>query len=387
MKRNLHYLDYNSTTPLAPEVLEAMAPYWCDRFYNASSAAGDIFGIQAIIESAKESVSALVGGTPKEVFFTSGATESNNWALRGTVSRRVMISGKCKLAISTVEHPSVLETAKTLARADPRVEVTLIPVNSEGIVTVKMLEDLLCADTDLVSIMHANNETGTVQPIGKLSSVIKDRAPHCIIHTDATQSVGKIPIDFSDEFALVDLLSLSAHKINGPKGVGALIIRQGIHIDALITGGGQQGEMRSGTVNTPLIVGLGAACDRLVRLNIKEAGKSLGRAKERLEEGLLNLFPGSYVVSEDTRRLPNTTLLILPDIEGEMAIHSLLEQGIVASTGSACSSGADKPSHVLLAMGQPYGLARNALRLSFGLEDNLDVNELLPKIEKALKCC
>jgi cysteine desulfurase len=259
--------------------------------------------------------------------------------------------------------------------ADPRIRVDLIPVNSTGEINLEALEGMLGENADLVTVMLANNESGVIQPIQQVAELVKTLSPDCIVHTDATQAVGKIPVDLRGELQHVDLLSLSAHKFHGPKGVGALFIRTGISLEPWIHGGNQQAGMRAGTENPALAAGIAKAAET-AGLKLRNM-KTVEMLRDKLESTLSKQFPEIRVIGSGAKRLPNTSLLLFPNIEGEMLVHNLLEHQIACSTGSACSNGTDQPSHVVTAMGVAHSSARNVLRISLSNETTRDEVETL----------
>jgi cysteine desulfurase len=361
------YLDNNATTRPDPTVVEAMLPYWSELYLNPSSVAGEMLGSAKPIHAAKHSLAELIHADPNEIFLTSGATESNNWVIQSLASRRIQEKGSFRILTSAIEHPSILETIEALQSAESRISHDLIPVHPTGQINLEVLGGMLNEDTDLVSIMLANNESGVIQPIQKAASLIKSVHPACIVHTDATQAVGKILVDLSDELQHVDMLSLSAHKFHGPKGIGALFRRSGVALDPFILGGNQQFGMRAGTENPALAAGLAKAADLAAkRLPNQE---SVARIRDAIEAALPN---GMRVIAGQSERLPNTSLLLSEKIEGEMLVHCLYCHGVIASTGAACSTGADSPSHVALAMGIDFSQARRVIRLSLGLFNSED---------------
>lgn len=369
------YLDNNATTRPDTAMVEAMLPYWTELYLNPSSVAGDLLGVAKPIHAAKEALAQLIQAEPNEITLTSGATESNNWVIQSLAKRQIHQKGSFRVIASAIEHPSVLETIEALRLADPRIRYDLIPVNSTGVINLEALEGMLDEDVDLVSIMLANNESGVIQPIQQAAQIVKILSPECIVHTDATQAVGKIPVDLRGELQHVDLLSLSAHKFHGPKGVGALFIRNGISLDPWFHGGNQQAGMRAGTENPALAAGIAKAAET--------AGLMLGNMKtvkvlrDKLEAFLSEKFSEIRVLGSESTRLPNTSLLLFPNCEGEMLVHNLFEHGIACSTGSACSNGTDQPSHVVTAMGVAHSSARNVLRISLSNETTLDELETL----------
>jgi len=351
------YLDYNATTPVAPEVLAAMLPYFCVEYGNASSI--HTFGQRArgAVEEARESVAALLGALPAEIMFSSGGTESNNHAIFGVVGAA---SGSSKHVItSAVEHSAVLDPCRALEKQG--VAVTFLPVDGEGLVNPEDVRRAIRPETVLITIMLANNELGTIEPIEEIGKIAAEA--HVTLHTDAIQAAGKIPIDVAN--LGVHLLSISAHKLYGPKGVGALYVRKGIHLEPLLYGGHSERDRRPGTEDVTSIAGLGKAAD-LALTHMKAEGGRIAALRDRLENGLLERIPHARVNGSRAQRVPNTTNLTLPFIEGEAMVIALDLRGLSCSTGAACSSGAVEPSHVLLAIGLAPEDARASLRLSLG---------------------
>ena len=378
------YCDYNATSPVTPEVAEAVARATRDVFGNASSV--HHFGQQAksALDEARAAVAALIGGDPSDVVFTSGGTESDNLAIRGVAGSLEGPdgAGRRRLMASAIEHEAVLNTLKSLARRGW--QTMAVPVDHTGVVSPDRVRDLMTSDTALVSIMHANNEIGTIQPIGALAAIAHEQG--ALLHTDAVQSAGKIPIDVR---ALdVDLVSLSAHKFNGPKGVGALWVKRGTRMQPAQTGGKQERGRRAGTENVPAIVGMGVAA-RLAAAKIAAEGSRLGGLRDRLERAVLERVPGTTVNGGESPRVPNTTNISFDRIEAESLLIALDLDGVAVSTGSACSSGTLEPSHVLRAMGLPTPRAQNSLRFSLGLfstDDEVDrVIAVLPGLVERLR--
>ena len=367
------YFDHNATTPVDPEVAEAMARVLVESFGNPSSV--HHFGQQAkgVLDEARSSVAALIGGEPSEVVFTSGGTEADNFALRG-VAEALEPTGRRHLVASSIEHEAVLNTVKALARRGWR--TTLLPVGASGLVDPAALADALADDTAVVSVMHANNEIGTVQPITELARLAHARG--ALFHTDAVQSVGKIPVDVR---ALgVDLLALSAHKFNGPKGAGALWIKRGARVAAILTGGKHERNRRAGTENVPAIAGLGLAA-RLAAAKLSTEPARLAGLRDRLEAQVLARIPGTTLNGAREPRVPNTTNLSFEGIEAESLLIALDLEGIAVSTGSACSSGTLEPSHVLRAMGLPTPRTQSSIRISLGAGNTeAQVDYLLQKL-------
>jgi cysteine desulfurase len=352
------YLDHNATTPPATEVVDRMAAALREQFGNPSSVHHYGQVAKSALDDARSAVAALIGGDPSEVVFTSGGTESDNFAIRGA-AEALEPTGRRHLVASAIEHEAVLNTFKALARRGWR--TTLLPVDQSGIVSTDVLEQALTDDTALVSIMHANNEIGTIQPVAELARIAKARG--AVFHTDAVQTAGKIPVDVK---ALgVDLLSLSAHKFYGPKGAGALWIRRGVRLHAPMTGGKQERSRRAGTENVAGIIGLGVAA-QLARGKMAAEGDRLSALRDRLEEGILAAVSGTAINGARLPRVPNTTNISFDRIEAESLLIALDLAGVAVSTGSACSSGTLEPSHVLKAMGFPPHRTQNSIRFSLG---------------------
>ena len=375
------YFDYNATSPLAPEVIDAVARASRDLFGNASSV--HHFGQQAkaAMDDARSAVAALIHGDPSEIVFTSGGTEADNFAIRGAADA-LEPTGRRHLIASAIEHEAVLNTLKALTRRGWR--TTLLAVDESGIVSPDRLREAIADDTALVSVMHANNEIGTIQPIAELATIAHARG--ALLHTDAVQSVGKIPVDARALGA--DLLSLSAHKFNGPKGAGALWIKRGTRMQPMVTGGKHERNRRAGTENVPAIAGLGVAAQLAAGKRAAEAVRAAA-LRDRLEEGILRTVPGTAVNGARESRVPNTTNISFDRVEAESLLIALDLEGIAVSTGSACSSGTLEPSHVLRAMGLPTHRTQNSLRFSLGMfstDDEVDrVIEVLPRLVEKLR--
>jgi cysteine desulfurase len=375
------YLDHNATTPLAPPVLERMARLLGQEFGNPSSV--HYFGqrAKAEMDEARSAVAMLIGGDPSEVVFTSGGTESDNLAIRG-IAEALETTGRRHLIASSIEHEAVLNTFKALARRGWR--TTLLPVGESGVVSVETLRSALDADTALVSIMHANNEIGTVQPVAELAQIARERG--AIFHTDAVQSAGKVPVNVR---ALgVDLLSLSAHKLYGPKGVGALWIRRGLRLLPLMGGGKQERNRRAGTENVAGVAGMGVAAD-IARAKMASEAARLAALRDRLEQGVTLGVSGTTVNGGASVRVPNTTNISFDRIEAESLLIALDLEGVAVSTGSACSSGTLEPSHVLRAMGLSAHRTQNSIRFSLGAantEAEIDhIIAVLPRVVERLR--
>ncbi len=355
------YLDYNATTPVDHAVLDAMLPFLAENFGNAGSVHSAGQRARAAVDSARESVAALIGAKSSEIVFTSGGTEADNLALFGTVAA----SRKSRKHIITtaIEHHAILHSCEELARQG--IDVTVVPVStardSQGIVDPEEIRRALRPQTILISVMHANNELGTVEPIEEIGRIAAEAGVR--FHCDAVQSAGKIPLDVK---ALgVDLLSISAHKIWGPKGAGALYVRTGTKIAPRFYGGHAERDLRPGTENVPGIVGLGKAAE-LARKLLTEDSARIGSLRDRLEAALIERIPAVRRNGDSARRVPNTSNLEFPGAGGEALLIGLDLLGIECSTGAACSSGSTEPSHVLLASGLSYDEARSSLRFSLG---------------------
>jgi cysteine desulfurase len=375
------YFDYNATTPLAPDVADAVARATRDLFGNASSV--HYFGQQAksAIDDARSATAALLHADPSEIVFTSGGTEADNFAVRGA-AEALEPAGRRHLIASAIEHEAVLNTLKALARRGWR--TTLLRVDQTGIVSPDRLREAITPETAIVSVMHANNEIGTVQPIAALAAIAHEHG--AVMHTDAVQSAGKIPVDVA---ALgVDLLSLSAHKFNGPKGVGALWIKRGTRMLPILTGGKHERNRRAGTENVPAIVGLGVAA-RLAAGKLASEGARVAALRDRLEAGILASVPGTAVNGAPQPRVPNTSNVSFDRVEAESLLIALDLEGVAVSTGSACSSGTLEPSHVLRAMGFPPHRTQNSLRFSLGMfstQEEVDrVVDVLPRLVEKLR--
>jgi cysteine desulfurase len=371
------YFDHNATTPVAPEVAELMTRVLTDEFGNASSIHRFGQRAKAILDDARSEVADLIKADPSEVVFTSGGTEADNFAIRG-VAEALEPTGRRHLVASSIEHEAVLNTFKALARRGW--STTLLPVDASGVVAPGVLEAALTDKTALVSVMHANNEIGTVQPIAELAAIAHARG--ALFHTDAVQSVAKIPVDAR---ALgVDLLALSAHKFNGPKGAGALWIKRGTRISAILTGGKHERNRRAGTENVPAIAGLGAAA-RLAAAKVGAETARVGALRDRLEREILARVPHTVVNGAPERRVPNTTNISFDGVEAESLLIALDLEGIAVSTGSACSSGTLEPSHVLRAMGLATHRTQNSIRLSLGAGNtDAEIDYLLEKLPKVV---
>jgi len=362
---NRIYLDHNATTAVDPAVLDAMLPYFSADFGNASSI--HTFGqrARAAVETAREQVAALLNARPQEIVFTSGGTESDNHAIFG-VALEFLTSLNSSTSLTfphiittTIEHEAVLNACQALEKQG--VAVTYLPVNRQGLIDLDELRRALRPETVLVTVMHANNELGTIQPLAEIGRIAAEADVY--FHTDAVQSAGKIPVDV--KALQLDLLSISGHKFYAPKGIGALFIKGGTRLRQLLYGGHHQRGFRPGTENVAGIVGLGKAAE-LARLSLEKDAARIVRLRDTLEQGILARVPDSHVNSANVPRTPNTTNILFPGLEGEALIIALDLKGLACSTGAACSSGAVEPSHVLTAIGLPASEARASIRFSLG---------------------
>jgi cysteine desulfurase len=353
------YLDHNATTPVDPAVVEAMLPYFLGEFGNASSIHTPGQRARAAVETAREQVAALIHARPQEIVFTSGGTESDNHAIFGVVQTLLPRRPGTQIVTTSIEHEAVLNTCQTLEKQGAA--VTYLKVNRDGLIDLDELRRALRPETALITVMHANNEIGAVQPLAEVGRIAAEADVY--FHTDAVQSAGKIPVDV--QALQVDLLSLSGHKFYAPKGVGALFIKGGTQLRQLLYGGHQQRGHRPGTENVAGIVGLGKAAE-FARLALEHDARRIAALRDALEQGLLARIPDSRVNAANAPRTPNTSSIVFPGIEGEALLIALDLKGLACSTGAACSSGAVEPSHVLTAIGLPAAEARATLRFSLG---------------------
>jgi len=372
----MSYMDHSATSPVDPHVFESMKPYFVDSFGNASTLYSLGRDARKAMESARAQVASLIGAKPEEVIFTSGGTESDNIAIKG-VAYRLKDKGN-HIITSVIEHPAVEETCKYLEKNG--FEVTYSPVYEEGIVRISDLEEAINDKTILITIMHANNEIGTIQPVAEIGKIAREKKIY--FHTDAVQTVGKIPVNVEE--LNVDMLSLSAHKLYGPKGIGALYIRKGVRLEPIIHGGGHEKGIRPGTENVSGIVGLGKACE-LAEENLLDNAKYLTNLRDRLINEVLNSVEKSYLNGHRTKRLPNNANFRFTGIEGESLVLHLDSKGIAASTGSACSSKKLEPSHVLMAIGLKEVDAHGSLRLTLGKENTeKDIEHAIKSIQEVV---
>jgi cysteine desulfurase len=364
------YLDANATTPVLPEVVEAMRPFWSETFGNPSSAHHAGQRARSAVDHARTSIARLLNCSAKEIVFTSGGTESDNLALNGVLQPYLDRSSTesdanhqpAHLITTAIEHHAILYTAQSLERRG--IQTTYLTPTREGIIDPEAFEAALRPETKLVSIMLANNETGAIQPIGKLARIAKAYNPAILIHTDAVQAAAKLSIDLSGALKNIDLLSLSGHKMYAPQGTGILFIRTGVQLAAQFQGGPQERQRRAGTENVPGIVALGRAAELAHPWLASDAPQQLATLRDRLESGLLATIPNTHINGSTNNRTPNTTNLRFDHVDAEALLIALDMHGIAASFGAACQSGATEPSHVLLAMGLTPTEARSSLRLS-----------------------
>jgi len=371
------YVDNNATTQVAPEVLEEMLPYFNEYYGNPSSM--HTFGgmVEHKIVEARERLAGFLGASPDEIIFTSCGTESDSTAIRAAILSN---PDKKHILTSRVEHPAVKNLFEYLSKNGYR--VTFVPVDRKGRLDLDYLYNNLSEDTAIVSIMWANNESGVIFPIEEIGKVLKEKG--IVFHTDAVQMVGKIPIDLKN--VAVDMLSLSGHKLHGPKGVGALYVRKGTKYSPFLIGGHQEKGRRGGTENVASIIGLGKASE-LAAANLSDEKIGVKRLRDKLETELVNRIPNAIVNGDRENRLPNTTSIAFEYVEGEAILLLMDEYGICASSGSACTSGSLEPSHVLRAMGVPFTAAHGSIRFSLSIyntEEEIDfiVEKLPPIIER-----
>lgn len=371
------YVDNAATTKVAPEVLEAMLPYFTQDYGNPSSIYAEGRKAKSAIEHAREQVAAAIGADPKEIYFTGSGSEADNWAIRSTA--RALKSKGNHIITSAVEHHAVLHTCRDLESQG--YEVTYLPVDKYGMVSPDDVKSAIKDTTVLISIMLANNEIGTIMPIAEIGEIAK--AAGIVFHTDAVQAIGNIPVDVNA--MNVDMLSLTGHKFHGPKGSGALYVRNGVKLMSFITGGAQERMRRAGTENVPGIVGLGKAIE-LATANIPEKQEKLTALRDAYIKKVLETIPYSHLNGHPTKRLPGNANISFEFIEGEGMLLCLDMKGISASSGSACTSGSLDPSHVLLAIGLKHEEAHGSLRVSFG-EDNTtdDVNYIADSLKEIVE--
>lgn len=372
MTDHIIYMDNAATTATRPEVLEAMLPYFVEHYGNPSSIHSVGRDARRAVEKARKQVAAALGCEPREIYFTAGGSESDNWAIRCAAK---VTEGKGRHIItSAIEHHAVLHTCAYMEKQGYR--VTYLPVDADGLVSVEDVKNAICDDTVLITIMTANNEIGTIQPIAEIGKLAKEKG--ILFHTDAVQAVGAIPLNVNE--LNVDMLSLSGHKFHAPKGIGALYIRKGTKMSNLIFGGAQERGLRAGTENLPGIVGLGKAIE-LATAELPEYGLRVSRLRDKLIDGILTEIPDVRLNGHRTRRLPANVNVSVRYVEGESLLMRLDLVGVEASSGSACTSGSLDPSHVLLAIGLPHEIAHGSLRLSLGNDTTeADVDYVLKEL-------
>jgi len=374
------YLDNAATTPMDPEVLKAMLPFLSDAFGNPSSIHSFGQETRAAVEESRDKIASLISARSEEIVFTGGGTEADNFAIKGAAFAK---EGKGDHIITTsIEHHAVMESCKFLERRGFR--ITYLPVGIDGLVDPQDVKKAITDRTILISVMHANNEVGTIEPLAEIGKIAREEGIY--FHTDAVQTVGHIPVNV-DELG-IDLLAMSAHKLNGPKGVGALYIRKGIKLIPFIHGGEQERRRRAGTENVPAIVGFGKAAE-IAQREMDGVAEHLIRLRGKLLQGMTERIEHIHLNGHPTQRLPNNVNVSIEFVEGESMLLNLDLEGIAASTGSACSSSSLEPSYVLLAMGFPQELAHGSLRFSLGretTEEDIDrVLEVLPGIIARLR--
>jgi cysteine desulfurase len=377
------YFDHNATTPVEPTVAEAMYSALISTYGNPSSV--HHFGQQAkkLLDEARSAVAELLVARPSEVVFTSGGTESDNLAIRGIAELAATTNGRRHLITSAIEHDAVLKTVNTLGKRDGW-RCTILRPNNEGLVSAKQLADAIDDETSIVSVMHANNEIGTIQPIRELTAIAHDRG--ALFHTDAVQAAGKIPIDV--KLLNIDLLSISAHKFNGPKGIGALWSKRGIRLNPILTGGGHERHRRAGTENVPALAGFAVAAKLAIK-KIETDDSTTRTLRDHLETSIIKTVPGAAINGNLDLRVPNTTNISFEGVEAESLLIALDLEGVSVSTGSACSSGSLEPSHVLRAMGLSASRGQSSIRFSLGLNNNKaevdQVVKILPTLVSRLR--
>ena len=371
------YLDNAATTAVSPEVLTAMLPYFTECYGNPSSIHSPGRDAHKAVDAARRQVAAAINADPSEIYFTAGGSESDNWAIKGTAFAK---RDKGNHIITTaIEHHAVLHTCQWLEKQG--FEVTYLPVDENGLVSVEDVEKAITDKTILISVMAANNEIGTIEPIAEIGALARSRG--ILFHTDAVQAVGAIPLDV--KAMNIDMLSMSGHKFHGPKGIGALYIRKGVRLDTLIAGGAQERGKRAGTENLPGIVGIGKAIEIATR-DMEANAARMTALRDKLIHGILESIPDVRLNGHPTRRLPNNVNVSVRYIEGEALLLRLDLAGIAGSSGSACTSGSLDPSHVLLAIGLPHEIAHGSLRLTLGTDTTeADIDEVLDKLPGIVK--
>lgn len=380
MEKRFVYADNAATTKVSKPVLDVMMPYFTEEYGNASSIYALGRSAKKALETARETVAKAIGAETSEIYFTSCGSESDNWAIR-SVCERLAAKGKKHIVTSVFEHHAVLHTCQALEKLG--FEVTYLPVYKNGIVKTEDVKNAIREDTALVTIMYANNEIGTIQPVEEIATVCRERG--VLFHTDAVQAMGHVKIDVHAQG--IDMLSLSGHKIHAQKGIGALYVRKGIPVTNLIFGGAQERNRRAGTENLPAIAGFAKAME-IASTDIEKRAEKTAKQRDRLIEGILKL-PRTRLNGDPVKRLPGTVNISIEGVEGESLLLMLDLNGICASSGSACTSGSLDPSHVLLALGLKHEVAHGSLRLSIGDEttdEDIDyILEVVPKVVKRLR--
>lgn len=377
---NIIYLDHAATTPVDPEVLDAMLPYFREKFGSASTLYSLGREAREAVEEARERVAELIGAQPEEIYFTSGGSEADNWAIFGVAAAKAS-KGK-HIITSKIEHHAVLEPCHALEKQG--YSVTYLGVNQNGFIDLDELKDAITEQTILITIMHANNEIGTIEPVEEIGAIAKERGIH--FHTDTVQTVGHIPVDVNS--INCDSLAISAHKLYGPKGVGAMYIRKGSRVERFIRGGGQENNRRAGTHNVPGIVGLGKAAE-LAKMRMAEEAQRITKLRDALIAGVESRIKDVRLNGDRIKRLPNNVNFSFEGVEGESMILLMDMNGICVSSGSACTSGSLDPSHVLMALGLRHEQAHGSLRMTLG-KDNTEAHidkvlDILPGIVQRLR--
>jgi len=377
---NIIYLDHAATTPVDPEVLDAMLPYFREKFGSASTLYSLGREAREAVEEARERVAELIGAQPEEIYFTSGGSEADNWAIFGVAAAKAS-KGK-HIITSKIEHHAVLEPCHALEKQG--YSVTYLGVDQNGFIDLDELKDAITEQTILITIMHANNEIGTIEPVEEIGAIAKERGIH--FHTDTVQTVGHIPVDVNS--INCDSLAISAHKLYGPKGVGAMYIRKGSRVERLIRGGGQENNRRAGTHNVPGIVGLGKAAE-LAKMRMAEEAQRITKLRDALIAGVESRIKDVRLNGDRIKRLPNNVNFSFEGVEGESMILLMDMNGICVSSGSACTSGSLDPSHVLMALGLRHEQAHGSLRMTLG-KDNTEAHidkvlDILPGIVQRLR--
>ena len=374
------YMDHSATTAMDTEVLQAMLPYFQDKYGNPSSIHSYGQEARVAVEEARTQVASLINASANEIIFTSGGTEADNQAIISYMTNSPKKGSH--LICSAIEHHAVLDACEYLAKQG--FELTILPVNEYGIVEPEVLRDAMQENTALVSIMHANNEIGTIQPIEELAAIAHEKG--AIFHSDAVQTVGRIQVDVKD--LDIDMLSVSAHKFYGPKGIGCLYVKKGVRVGKHIFGGSQERKLRAGTENVPAIIGFGKACE-LAGARMNEVESKLLKLGTYLREGILNQIPHTLLTGHPEKRLPGSVSVCFEFVEGESILLMLDSVGIMGSSGSACTAGSLEPSHILLALGLPHEIAHGSLRLTLGKDNTKEevdyVLEKLPPIIQRLR--